>query len=65
MTTDLISRIPGFSDMDMYNWCKTLKESCESTVVRKNKAERMFDVNQPVEQRINDSISFYLEKMKK
>ena len=25
----------------------------------------MFDVNQPVEQRINDSISFYLEKMKK
>ena len=65
MTTDLISRIPGFSDMDMYNWCKTLKESCESTVVRKNKTERMFDVNQPVEQRINDSISFYLEKMKK
>ena len=61
----MISRIPGFSDMDMYNWCKTLKESCESTVVRKNKAERMFDVNQPVEQRINDSISFYLEKMKK
>ena len=65
MTTDLISRIPGFSDMDMYNWCKTLKESCESTVVRKNKTERMFNVNQPVEQRINDSISFYLEKMKK
>lgn len=65
MTTDLISRIPGFSDMDMYNWCKTLKESCESTVVRKNKTERMFDVNQPVEQRINDSISFYLKKMKK
>lgn len=61
----MISRIPGFSDMDMYNWCKTLKESCESTVVRKNKTERMFDVNQPVEQRINDSMNFYLEKMKK
>lgn len=66
MTTDLISRIPGFSDMDMYLWCKKLQEACESTVVRKNKTiERMFDVNEPVEQRISDSMNFYLEKMKK
>jgi hypothetical protein len=72
MMTDLISRIPGFSDMDMYKWCKTLKETCEATVVKQNKTkngvieirQRVFEINLSVEQRIGDSINFYLEKMK-
>lgn len=66
MTTDLISRIPGFGDMDMYLWCKKLQETCESTIIIKNKTtQRMFDVNEPVDKRISDSMNFYLEKMKK
>jgi SNF2-related domain len=73
MMTELIDRIPGFSDIDMYNWCKKLQEACESTVVRKKKTktgvvetiERMFEINEPVENRVRNSVKFYLEKMQK
>ena len=66
MMTELINRIPGFSDMDMYQWCKKLQDACESTVVTKSKkTERMFETNEPVEERIRNSVKFYLEKMKK
>ena len=66
MMTELINRIPGFSDMDMYQWCKKLQDACESTVVTKNKkTERMFETNEPVEERIRNSVKFYLEKMEK
>jgi hypothetical protein len=73
MMTELINRIPGFSDMDMYLWCKKLQDACESTVIKKHKTkdgivetiERMFETNEPVENRISNSVKFYLEKMEK
>jgi len=73
MMTELINRIPGFSDMDMYLWCKKLQEACESTIVHKKKTkdgivetiDRMFETNEPVENRISNSVKFYLEKMQK
>ena len=73
MMTQLINRIHGFSDEDMYKWCVTLQNACEATRMKKVKTkdgvveveERVFEVNEPAEERIRNSVKFYLEKMGK
>jgi hypothetical protein len=73
MMTQLINRIHGFTDEEMYKWCRTLQDACEATRMKKVKTkggiveveERVFEVNEPAEERIRNSVKFYLEKMGK
>jgi hypothetical protein len=73
MMTQLIEPISGYTDKEMYEWCLLLKDTMETTVIRKKKIkgedveveEPMFLPNPEAEERINNSIKFYLEKMDK
>jgi hypothetical protein len=73
MMTQLIEPISGYTDKEMYEWCLVLKSTMETTVIRKKKVkgedveveEPMFLPNPEAEERINNSIKFYLEKMDK
>ena len=73
MTNNLINRIYGYTDKEMYEWCLVLKKTMESTVKRKVKSktgtieveERMFKEDPETEERINNSVQYYLDKMEK
>ena len=73
MMRELIEPISGYTDKEMYEWCLLLKNTMESTVIRQKKVkgadvdveEPMFEPNPEAEERINNSIKFYLDKMGK
>ena len=39
MTNNLINRIHGYTDKEMYDWCRLLKDTMESTVKKKVKSK--------------------------
>ena len=57
----------------MYEWCLLLKKTMESTIIKKVKSkggiveveERKFKDDPVTEERINNSVQFYLDKMEK
>lgn len=57
----------------MYEWCLLLKQTMESTIIKKVKSkggiveveERKFKDDPVTEERINNSVQFYLDKMEK
>ena len=73
MTNHLINRIHGYTDKEMYEWCLLLKQTMESTIIKKVKSkggiveveERKFKDDPVTEERINNSVQFYLDKMEK
>lgn len=73
MTNNLINRIHGYTDKEMYDWCRLLKDTMESTVKKKVKSkkgvveveERMFKEDPVTEERINNSLQYYRDKMEK
>jgi len=73
VTNHLINRIHGYTDKEMYEWCLLLKKTMESTIIKKVKSkggiveveERKFKDDPVTEERINNSVQFYLDKMEK
>ena len=65
MMNQIINRLSGYSDEDMYRYCKLLKDTLESTVVQKGEEVRRFSADPETEEKIDNSIKFYLDKMQK
>lgn len=73
MMTQIINRLSGYSDEDMYKYCKLLHSTLMSTRlvkvkekgVEKQIEERLFKEDPETEDKINNSIKFYLDKMSK
>ena len=68
----IIERVPGFSDKNMYEWCKLLDDTLETTMIVKKgsgkyvKEEEVkkFKADKETVERIKNSMKYYLGKMK-
>jgi hypothetical protein len=71
MDSDIIKKIPGYSDRDMYHWCRLLENVVDKKEVKKvkvgNKYEEKFvlkfNTDLETKERIHNSVKYYRSRM--